>query len=84
LHYACRNSHLELAQWLVDEKGFEVSVADNFGDTPLHKACGSYKAFEICKWLINDKKANINIPNHNGETPISIAVRVVILIYLNG
>ncbi len=58
LHYACRNGHLHVVQYLLELQVMAVDIASGDGTTPLHLACyGGH--FEVIRYLIEDRKADI-------------------------
>ena len=70
LHTACQWGSLEIVEHLF-EKGFELDVANNRGDSPLHISIRGKKK-DIFHFLITHE-ANLNIKNKDGETPLHIA-----------
>ena len=72
LHYAAKNNHLEVAQFIVEEKNIDFTLPDNFGMTALHIAC-KYKSFDVAKYLI-EKGAKLDDVDFLGRTPIDFAV----------
>jgi ankyrin repeat protein len=54
------------------EKDADVNAKDNYGDTPLLKAC--FFGHEDIVSLLLVKRANVNTKSNRGETPLSWAV----------
>jgi len=82
LHVACRYGHLDIVQYLVEQKGAHLNIVDDLGCTPLHCAAkgGSCPVFEylLLKWWSSIEKNNgskccWDDPDHQGRTPLSWA-----------
>lgn len=58
LHSACKNGHLHIVRYLVDEQLVDPTKNDNITSwTPLHAAC-SKGHLEIVKYLIEEKRCD--------------------------
>ena len=58
------------------DKGARTDVTDDFGDTPLHKACRSdYDHVEKARLLLRMDCRQVNSGNMNGTTPLHIAAK---------
>ena len=66
LHNAAIENIPEMALYFV-EKGANLNIQNNEGNTPLHLAL-KYKHDKVIKILM-DNKAALDIPNSNGEIP---------------
>ena len=69
--YAADKGHIEIVKFLL-EKGANVNIIDNYGNTPLLWAIDK-KHLEMVKLLI-ENGANLNVENNIGGTPLHIAV----------
>lgn len=63
LHAAASYGHLDLLQYLVN-KGGDINIQDNEGDTPLHHV----EDLNVAKSLITKFKADYKIKNNDGQT----------------
>jgi len=75
-HYLARFPYSErLAQvlQLLQEKGGDIDVVDDIGETPLHQAAFR-GVVETCQFLVK-AGAGLNVPNKFGETPLHVAAR---------
>jgi len=79
LHVASRYGHLDVVQYMVEQKGALVHILDDFGCTPLHCAAkgGSWPVFEylLLTWRVSLEKNNASErcwdnPDHQGRTPL--------------
>ena len=72
LHIACRNSHYEIVQFLL-ENHCNVNIQESEKLlTALHYACFNRNIKIISLLLDND--ANVNIQDYNGNTPLHYAI----------
>ncbi|GFV15640.1 ankyrin-3, partial [Trichonephila clavipes] len=71
LHLAAQDGKLDIAQYLVDEKGANINAATNRGLTPLHLAARNGHS-EIVKYFV-DKGADLTVKNTDGRTPKDLA-----------
>ena len=69
IHDICSNNSYESLQVLLD-RGVNVNIQNNDGDTPLHAAC--WNSVECVKLLL-DQGINVNIPNNYGSTSLHCA-----------
>ena len=66
---AARGGYLEVMKCLLD-RGADVNEADEFGNTPLHRASlRSWFSLEMVKTLL-EAKAEVNKANHLGQIPL--------------
>ncbi|MGE0634746.1 MAG: ankyrin repeat domain-containing protein, partial [Pseudobdellovibrionaceae bacterium] len=70
LHDACREGHLEVVRFLIQEKS-NVNALTNLRNSPLHLASRNGH-FDIIKLLVGEG-ANIYIKNKMGQTPLDVA-----------
>ncbi len=70
LHTACQWSPLDVIEYLY-EKGFELNVVNDKGDSPLHMSIQCKKK-DIFHFLVTHG-ADLNISNADRETPLHIA-----------
>ncbi|CDW82291.1 achain crystal structure of engineered northeast structural genomics consortium target [Stylonychia lemnae] len=79
LHLAVKHNQYEITEYLVKmyicifqshfQRGIDVNVQNNFGETPLHQCSGQNKNMEISKFLLM-KGGNPNIKNRLGDSPL--------------
>jgi len=70
LHYACRNGHLNIAKYLVEEHGAEVNpVEAHHGVSPFQLAVWR-NHLDICQWLVQDCGVDPGQANAFGCTAI--------------
>ncbi|WP_406832882.1 MULTISPECIES: RHS repeat-associated core domain-containing protein [unclassified Wolbachia] len=67
LHLAASSGKLDVVKYLVD-KGADVKVKDNYGETSLHSSSGK---LDVVKYLV-DKGADVNAKDNNGKTPLAL------------
>ena len=67
LHWACRNGHVEMVEFLVD-KGADLSIPGYGGLTAVHFAVNS-SFEEILKFLL-DNSASASAVDHSGNSPL--------------
>lgn len=70
LMVACNNCELNSVEYLI-QKGVDVKIKNNFGQTALHVAA---KFSPGCIKLLVDKGCDINLIDKEGNTPLLIAV----------
>lgn len=63
VHAAASYGHVDLLQYLI-EKGGDINVQDNEGDTPLHHV----EEVETAKYMVEKLGANYKIKNNDGLT----------------
>ena len=73
LHFACRNGHLNIAQYLIREEHCNPSCESNTGWTPLHFACINGR-LNITQYFIKEEHCN-PCEIKDGWTPLHIACR---------
>jgi len=75
LYHACYLGHVEIVQYLVEERGATINLTKQ-SETPLMVACQSEedsdKVFQIVKTLMKETTI-INSSNRNGVTPLMFA-----------
>ena len=54
---------------LLIQKGADVNVRDQYGDTPLHQALWGAD-FDKIAWLLIQQGANVNARDKEGKTPL--------------
>ena len=67
LHYACKNGHLNIAQYLIREEHCNPSCEDEYGDTPLHRAC-IWNHAHIVQYLLSTGRVNPLTENYVVDT----------------
>ena len=92
LHIACRYSNAEVVKLLV-EKGADVKIQNQEGNTPLHNVCSTIGSFgentkKVVELLV-EKGADVNAQNYDRETPLYLLLldkpdelRITIALYL--
>lgn len=70
---AAQYGHLNIVQWYVTERKFDVNKHNDFGDTLLLTACQG-KA-DVVRFLLNISKSTIDTPNQANTYPIHAAVK---------
>ena len=75
LHQAAREGHLELMNYLLDERKGELDLdcRNDRDETPLYFAAGNSHTQAVLELL--HRGANPNIPNQKGRTPLHMALR---------
>ena len=69
---SCRNGHLDVAKYLVDEKDCDPACKDNDGWTPLHSACRNGH-LDIAKYLVDEKDCNPACKTNKLVTPLYLS-----------
>lgn len=72
-HIAMVNSKLEVAKFLLKERGANINTKDEEGYTPLH--CSVNEEDPKCSLFLIENGADINIKNNHGGTPLFEAVK---------
>jgi cyclase len=72
LFAALRFRQREIADYLIS-KGADVNVRDNFGNTPLHVACGTGLSLDFVKLLV-EKGADVNAVADYSGRPLDTAL----------
>ena len=72
LHIACRNGHIDVAEYLICECDCDKEAKDNQKLTPLHAACLMGQT-DIVKCLISRFGCKIDARDDEGWTPLHIA-----------
>eukprot|EP00736_Rhodelphis_marinus_P010433 Rmarinus@m.19872 len=73
VHAASQEGHLEIVQFLVNEKGANYEEPDQYGWTPVHIASEGGHS-EVVQFLI-EKGADFERTNKHGRTPLHVAAR---------
>eukprot|EP01064_Diplonema_japonicum_P002963 TRINITY_DN11924_c0_g1_i2.p1 TRINITY_DN11924_c0_g1~~TRINITY_DN11924_c0_g1_i2.p1 ORF type:complete len:538 (+),score=153.17 TRINITY_DN11924_c0_g1_i2:52-1614(+) len=75
LHQAAKEGHLDLINYLLDERSGEIEVdcRNEKDETPLFFAAGNSHVTIVIELL--ERGANPNIPNMKGRTPLHMALR---------
>ena len=72
LHVACRQGHLQLVKFLVEDAKVSMRVQDLHGRTPLHNACWSLVPnFELIDLLVRNVPDHLCLEDARGYTPFS-------------
>ena len=72
LHLACRNGHLCVAKYFIDELMCDPTIKGDFGATPLHYAC-SRGQLNIVQYLVTEKGCDLKDKYSCRQTPIAFA-----------
>ena len=73
LHLACRQGHLELVKYLVNEKLIDPVDANKEGETPFHVACETGR-LEIVKFLVEKQDCDpMQLQGNRYTTPYASA-----------
>ena len=72
LHLACQHGHLDIVQYLINDRKCNPETTTTNGCTPLHTACKSGR-LHIIKCLITDHKCNPHCTDNDGYTPLHAA-----------
>ena len=73
IHIACKNGHLPVVQYLIEQQKFDINIKGFQEKTPLHYACEK-DHLPIVEYLIS-KGANINAKDRGGDYVIHYACR---------
>lgn len=68
LNVACVHSGIPVVEYLI-QKGANVNLLDDFGETALHDACKMRK-ISMVRFLVNSTNINIDQPNNKGRTAL--------------
>jgi ankyrin repeat protein len=71
---ACWKNYMEVALFLVKERGMDITLNNNRKVTLLHKACEN-EHLALVEYLITEKKVDINAKDIIGETSLHSACR---------
>jgi ankyrin repeat protein len=72
LHIACKNGHIDVAEYLIHECGCDKEARDNKQFTPLFTACLEDQINTI-KFLISKFRCKIDARDAEGRTPLHVA-----------
>ncbi|EAY23677.1 hypothetical protein TVAG_120140 [Trichomonas vaginalis G3] len=72
IHYAAENNHVDVLRYLIEEKGADLTLSDNYGMTALHVAC-QHNATEAAVYLL-EKGAQLTADIF-GRTPLDFAAK---------
>ena len=72
LHVACGEEHLEVARWLVEEKGMDDQRVTSNGRTALHIACKEGQ-LEVARWLAEERGHDADPSNGTATSPFFFA-----------
>lgn len=77
LAIAMMKGHLACADLLLDQKGVDVNVRNDNGDTLVIQVLrlSHPSILAQVRFLVQDKKADINLPDRSGQFPLIIAIR---------
>ena len=70
----CSENHLSILKLLLEQPSTEVNLADDEGNTALHRATNS-KNIEAVRILLADQRVDINWKNSMKMTPLIIAAK---------
>ena len=73
----CKDPNLSDSFELFRSKGVDLTLQNNMGESPLHKACMNTTAGRALVQLMTRCGVNVNAQNVNGETPLHYAVRLL-------
>ena len=65
LHWAARNGHIPICDWLINEKNVDVNIEADDGTVPLHFAVWTNN-FEMVKWLVEKACCDLHKLNSYG------------------
>ena len=71
LHFAVRYNNIEIARYLIAEKGFNVNDCTNDKQTSLHLACENAN-LDMIK-LVLEAGAKVNVIDKDGKTPLQLS-----------
>lgn len=77
-HIAAMAGNLKALQALMKSEHLNVSIQDNFGETPLFRAIGNLseaQGIDVVSLLIDKDKTAVLIPNEDKVDPIEIALQ---------
>lgn len=70
VHMACRRSSIEVIKFLIDN-GADITIADDYGRTPLHDACWRPEpCFDIVALLLNHNLDLLRYQDVRGFIPL--------------
>jgi ankyrin repeat protein len=73
LKAACRNKHIAVFKYLLEDKKAKDEADEFLKDFPLHYAC-KYGSLEMVQYLIETKSLSVEAKNGDGHTPLYIAL----------
>jgi hypothetical protein len=74
-----RSDRLELIRLVIELNQEAVAVRDNFGNLPIHRACGSISRFDVgsLQMLLRANRGALEVSNNEGELPVHLACREI-------
>ncbi|GAA5942329.1 uncharacterized protein JCM15063_002972 [Sporobolomyces koalae] len=75
IHHAASRGHLDVLQWLVQERDATVDTPDRHGETALHKACLSDRV-EAAEYLVQHAAADVDSTDQDGWRPLHNAASI--------
>ena len=72
LHLACKNGHLCVVKYFIDELKCDPTIPGEFGATPLHYACSGGQ-LNIVQYLVTEKGCDLKDKYSCHQTPIAYA-----------
>lgn len=70
LHWAAKNGHMDIVEYLIQQQGLDADEQDNEGKTPLH-----YAVLEDHEEIVNfltPVHADVNMQDSKGNTPLHL------------
>lgn len=70
LHFACKEGHRHVAEYLIQQAGADAQARNSFGYVPLHMACTLDRCLDVAKYLIEECRVPSDVKDDNGFTPV--------------